>query len=67
MPKSKAATQKTAYWSEGPVSYYFERSAQFVMKGKKMLRNGKVVAVGECSPCSCGIGGCGDGGGCDSY
>ncbi len=67
MPKLKEPTKKTAYWGNKSVDYFFDRSAQFVLNGQQILRNGKAVVASACGSCSCGIGGCGDGGGCDSY
>lgn len=65
---SKEAIRKTAYWNGKGKEYFFDRSAQFVLNGKQIFRNGKTVAVAAgCSSCSCGTGGCGNDGGCDAY
>ncbi len=58
---------KTMYWNNQDNGYYFERSAQSILKPDNDEQRRHLVASSACSSCSCGIGGCGDGGGCDSY
>lgn len=65
LKKGKLANpiKATAYWEGNKAGYYFDRSVQGVLDGTKSNRKGKVSS--DCASCSCGIGGCGDGGGCD--
>lgn len=67
MPKSSNPIKRTAYWNKSSAGYYFGRSAQFVLNGKRNGKKINVQAVTDCSACSCGVGGCGSGGGCDGY
>ncbi len=70
MTKSEKTISKTAYWSGKHNGYFFDRSAQAVLNDRPALRKERVrvaQSCGSCEPCSCGIGACGSGGGCDSY
>lgn len=70
MLKLSDSIKATAYWSTKGKDYYFDRSAQAILnKNYKANRqkNATTTGCGSCSPCSCGIGGCGSGGGCDAY
>lgn len=66
MPKLSKTIQGTAYWNNSSADYYFGRSAQYVLNRKHNSKK-KIYAVTDCSSCSCGVGGCGSGGGCDGY
>ncbi len=57
-------TKATAYWSKKKSDYYFDRSAQAILDAKYNSNRRRSSSASECS---CGIGGCGDAGGCDAY
>lgn len=61
---ANSSVNATSFWNGKNVSYYFDNCAQFILHRKLNDSKHKLLFAGDCS---CGVGGCGDSGGCDSY
>lgn len=64
--KQKASTsvKATSFWNSKDTGYHFDNCVQAVLNTKVNDSKHQLLFA---SDCSCGIGGCGDSGGCDSY
>jgi hypothetical protein len=62
--KKKSSIEETAFWSSKNSDYCFDNCVQAVLNTKISDKKSKLLFA---SDCSCGVGGCGDSGGCDSY
>lgn len=60
----KSSIEDTAFWNGKSSKYRFDNCVQAVLNTKINDQKSKLLFA---SDCSCGIGGCGDSGGCDSY
>ncbi len=61
---AKTSVKTTSFWNGNDTNYHFDNCVQAVLNTKVNDNKHQLLFA---SDCSCGIGGCGDSGGCDAY